>query len=333
MATIDTVNIELVGQWATDMRTRNLSERTIAEYTRQVTIALDKLPPLDVLTAKEIRAFMTYELERGLSKESVNQTVKALNSFCAWATDNNALSAIRNFPTMRALPRQLPRSLSVEQCENLLALEAARGDWIGLRNRALWTLQWGAGLRISEALSFTLKDARDQRDVLVVTGKGGKQRLVPMLPRVWEAIGDYLTAMQETVIAAVNDETPLFVTEHMAPLTPRDAQRSFERAREALQLPVDATPHSLRHSFATHLLNARDDGNNGPTIRDVQELLGHESISTTAIYAHVANDRLLRQYDDAHPRGAHVGAGAPNKVAQSNTSSMDGGTCYNTAGE
>ena len=293
----------LIEQWCDHARhVDGLSERTVGEYARQLRIALPKLPPLDVMSAVDIRTHILYERERGLKPESVNQMIKALNSFLGWASDNAGVSAIRNLPKMRAIKRNVPRSLTPDQCFELIEFETLKADWIGLRNAALWTLLWATGMRITEGLGLTIKHAMAKPETLVLTGKGGKQRMVPILPVVWVRVNDYIEALAAAKpAAAITDDTPLFVTENLAPLLPRDAQRAFASTREALQLPVDATPHALRHSFSTHLL---DGGGGAVSLRDVQELLGHSSISTTAIYTRAAIGKVLSDYDAAHPRGS-----------------------------
>lgn len=304
----------LVDQWCAHMEHLDgLSARTIKEYRRQVLQALPALPTIDTLTAGDIRALMLAERERGLSPESVNQLVKALNSFLGWAADNQSIGAVRQLPKIRAVKRSLPRALTPEQCHELVEFERSRADWLGLRNAALWTLIWATGLRISEALSFTIRESTNKPATIVVTGKGGKQRMVPILPVVWSRVSDYLEALAAAhPAAAIIDDTPLFVTEKLAPMQPRDAQRAIETARDVLALPADTTPHSLRHSFATHLLDTGASGAGSVNLRDVQELLGHSSITTTSIYTQLANSQLLSQYDAAHPRGsaAFDGVGA-----------------------
>lgn len=294
----------LVDQWCDHMRhLEGLSDRTIKEYRRQVVTALPLLPPIDKLTAADVRALMLAERERGLSPESVNQLVKALNSFLGWASDNQSIAAVRQLPKIRAIKRTLPRALSPEQCQSLIDFELARGDWLGLRNAALWTLMWATGVRITEALSFTIRESSNKPSTVILTGKGGKQRMVPILPIVWSRVHDYLEALAAAFPAAqIVDDTPLFVTKQLAPFQARDAERAFVFARDMLELPLDATPHCLRHSFATQLLDAGGAAG-GANLRDVQSLLGHSSISTTSIYTQVANAALVRQYDAAHPRG------------------------------
>jgi integrase/recombinase XerC len=166
-------------------------------------------------------------------------------------------------------------------------------DWIAARDAAVLLLLYGSGLRISEALSLTRSNAPTQaRDVLRITGKGGKERLVPVLPVTQAAIGRYLALCP----FSLEGEGPLFRGAKGGALSPRIVQLAMERLREALELPATATPHALRHSFATHLLSA------GADLRQIQELLGHASLSTTQVYTEVDRERLLAVYEKAHPR-------------------------------
>ena len=172
---------------------------------------------------------------------------------------------------------------------------AAELDWIAARDVAVLLLLYGSGLRISEALGLRAKDApTPDRDVLRITGKGGKERLVPVLPvarrrsRAIRALCPY----------ALEPDGPLFLGAKGGPLSPRIIQLAMERMRGELGLPDTATPHALRHSFATHLLSA------GADLRQIQELLGHASLSTTQVYTEVDRERLLKVYDAAHPRAA-----------------------------
>lgn len=269
----------------------DLSPRTVAAYKRQLEAVHNMLPPPDVVSAKDVRAVLRYTRERGLGEQSITQLLAAIRSFYGWSSERPLPQAIN----VRRIQhkRRLPRALSEQQCFDLLDHEAKRNDWLGVRNRALWSLLWATGLRCNEALALTIGWAGKRADVMRVIGKGRKERVVPVLAAAYDPIDEYLVAMP---FAHFSDSDPLFVTESGAPLTDRDVRRIFADAAEALALTADASPHSLRHSFATHLLNA------GASLIDIKELLGHESVSTTAIYAYVATDRLLEQYDSSHPR-------------------------------
>jgi integrase/recombinase XerC len=165
--------------------------------------------------------------------------------------------------------------------------------WIGMRDRAVLLLLYGSGLRISEALGIRRADAPlPPRDILRVRGKGGKERIVPVLPPIQQAVERYLACVPYNLPT----DGPLFVGQKGGNLSPRILQLLIARMRETLGLPETATPHALRHSFATHLLG------NGADLRAIQELLGHASLSTTQIYTEVDREALLRTYDRAHPR-------------------------------
>ena len=189
----------------------------------------------------------------------------------------------------------LPRPVTEDQAKGLLAEPEADPDlekWEAARDRAVMCLLYGCGLRISEALSLRRSDA-PLPDQLRITGKGNKTRLVPVLPQVAEAVEAYLK-LQPYVIDA---DQALFRAKRGGPLSPRHVQATVQRLRGRLGLPETATPHALRHSFATHLLGA------GADLRAIQELLGHASLSTTQKYTHVDAERLLNAYASAHPKG------------------------------
>ncbi|MBI3113730.1 MAG: tyrosine-type recombinase/integrase, partial [Rhodospirillales bacterium] len=199
------------------------------------------------------------------------------------------------------VPKSVPKALAVEDALETVtkAEELAPAPWIAKRDAAVLLLLYGAGLRIGEALGLARRqapafdsDGNDAEATLVVTGKGGKQRLVPVLPVVARAIADYLSHCP--VVLA--DDGPLFVGRRGKRLTARVVQRQMQKARVLLGLPETATPHALRHSFATHLLAG------GGDLRTIQELLGHASLSTTQRYTDVDARRLRAVYDDAHPR-------------------------------
>ena len=285
----------LVDAWCADMKSINGNGvTTITAYKRHVEIALTQLPPLDVVSAKDVRAFMLAERARGMSDSTIAVQLSAIKSFYSWARDGNLSDIIQKLPKSHKRKQKLPKALTIAECLKLIEHERARGDWLGRRNAALWTLLWGCGLRIEEALSLKINNAITRGELSMrVIGKGRKERMLPILSQIADAIDDYLTALPTSDLA---DDAPLFVTESFQPMTARDAQRAFKLSADHCGVSAAASPHSLRHSFATHLLNS------GANLIDIKELLGHESVSTTAIYARVAVDRLLEQYDAAHPR-------------------------------
>ena len=203
------------------------------------------------------------------------------------------------FSAVRApkLARSLPKPLGIEQARRVVDAESRAGEnraaWILARDAAVLGLLYGAGLRISEALSIRRGEAPiEGRDVLTIIGKGQKTRSVPVIAQVQRGIEAYL----ELCPYPLSPEQPLFVGAKGGPLSPRIIQLAIERLRGALGLPEAATPHALRHSFATHLLGR------GGDLRTIQELLGHASLSTTQIYTSVDSARLLDAYRSAHPR-------------------------------
>ena len=187
----------------------------------------------------------------------------------------------------------MPKPLTVDDAAAAVDVvgDLATGGWQSKRDVAILTLLYGCGLRLSEALGLSRGEA-PLNEMLVVTGKGRKQRLLPILPAVRTAVADYLAACPH----ALATDGPLFVGARGGPLNPRIVQRQMAAVRRHLGLPESATPHALRHSFATHLLGA------GGDLRTIQELLGHSSLSTTQRYTSVETERLLAIYDAAHPR-------------------------------
>lgn len=245
-------------------------------------------------TQSDLRAWMAEERSRGLSARSLARALSAVKGFTAWAADRTGTDATTvlsaRSPKFR---RKLPRPLSEDGAAAILTEigSDAREDWIAARDTAIATLLYGLGLRISEALSLTGGD-HPLPQTLRITGKGGKTRPVPVIPAAADAVADYVR--QCPFDLAPRD--PLFRGARGGPVNPRLIQAAMERARLRLGLPATATPHALRHSFATHLLSA------GGDLRAIQELLGHASLSTTQAYTAVDAARLMEVYEKAHPR-------------------------------
>jgi integrase/recombinase XerC len=247
------------------------------------------------LDAKRFRAFMAHRRRAGFSGRSLARTMSALRSFFRWLEAEEVAKnrGIRQI----ALPKVghgIPKPLTVVKAAAVVdAGPSVELDWIAARDAAVLLLLYGSGLRISEALGLTRREAPvGGRDVLRIVGKGGKERLVPVLPVTQAAVARYL----ELCPIPLEADGPLFRGAKGGRLSPRIVQLAMERARAALDLPETATPHALRHSFATHLLSA------GADLRQIQELLGHASLSTTQVYTEVDRERLLAVYDAAHPR-------------------------------
>jgi integrase/recombinase XerC len=273
-------------------------ERDLRQFTAFLRTHLGRAPclgDLDRLELKTFRAFMASRRRNGLTSRSLSRILSALRTFFRWldatgVTDNRAVLRVAMPKPAHGVPKPLTEEKAAAVVE---AAGESDTDWIGARDTAVLLLLYGAGLRISEALGLTVRDAAGPgRDVLRIIGKGDKERLVPVLPVTQRAIGRYL----ELVPFPLEPDAPLFRGTKGGPLSPRIIQLVIARLREALQLPQTATPHALRHSFATHLLSA------GADLRQIQELLGHASLSTTQVYTEVDRAHLLRVYDAAHPR-------------------------------
>ncbi|MFO6447299.1 tyrosine recombinase XerC [Erythrobacter sp. NE805] len=243
----------------------------------------------------DLRTHLAARRAEGLGNASAARELSALKAFIAFAREQ-AGDPDPAPPRLRGprLKKGLPRPVTPDEAVNLAALvdDLAEKDWIGARDRAVLLLLYGAGLRIAEALSLTGREA-DPGEVLRVTGKGGKQRVVPVLPITRAAIAEYVKLCPFPLPA----NGPLFRGAKGGPLSPGMVQRAVAQARRALGLPETATPHALRHSFATHLLGA------GADLRSLQELLGHASLGSTQIYTRVDAAALLENYRKAHPRG------------------------------
>ena len=242
----------------------------------------------------DLRAWMAEERTRGLSPRSLARALSAVKNFTAWAADRTGTDATtvlsaRGPKHQRKLPRPLSEDAAATMLDEIGA--DAREDWIAARDTAVATLLYGLGLRISEALSLTGAD-HPLPETLRITGKGGKTRPVPVIPAAAEAVADYIRQCPFELAPT----EPLFRGARGGPVNPRLIQAAMERARLRLGLPATATPHALRHSFATHLLSA------GGDLRAIQELLGHASLSTTQAYTAVDAARLMEVYEKAHPR-------------------------------
>jgi integrase/recombinase XerC len=253
------------------------------------------LGDLATLSVSDFRAFLARRRSKGVESRTVARQLSSLRSFYRYAERkglfrNPALSALRS----PKLPHSVPKPLSVEAAGRLADADALdtgeTARWVQARDQAVLTLLYGCGLRISEALALTPSQVTS--DVLTITGKGNKTRIVPLLPVARTAIEAYQALCP--LLLPLNQ--PLFRGVKGGALNARNIQLLIARLRGALGLPDTATPHALRHSFATHLLG------NGADLRVIQELLGHASLSTTQIYTEVDRAHLLTQYRKAHPR-------------------------------
>jgi integrase/recombinase XerC len=290
--------------WLADEK--RASPHTLAAYRRDIAGfeafltdhlgAVPDLSTLRALTAGDFRAWLAFRARQGYARTSTARALSAVRSFCRWLA-RMKLGETGGIATVRAarLPRALPKALTQAEAADALtaAGENAAENWIAARDVAILTLLYGCGLRLAEALGIRRGAAPGPgNEMLRVTGKGNKTRLVPVLPIVSEAIADYLARCPH----APEPDGPLFVGQRGGPLNPRLVQLAMQRLRGRLGLSESATPHALRHSFATHLLAG------GGDLRTIQELLGHSSLSTTQRYTEVDAQRLIDVYDRAHPR-------------------------------
>jgi integrase/recombinase XerC len=288
---------------------RRLSPKTLEAYERDVRQCLAflsehlgkkiSLSVFSKLAPADIRAFMAMRRGDGVASRSLMRALAGLRSFAKFLEREGrgrvgALAAVR----APKIGKTLPKPLAIESARRVADADLRAGEdrepWVLARDAAVMALLYGSGLRISEALGLKRREVPEpgRGDVLVVLGKGGKMRMVPVLQNVLALIADYVAICPYGLPA----DGPIFVGAKGGPLSPRIVQLAMARIRGALGLPETATPHALRHSFATHLL-AR-----GGDLRAIQELLGHASLSTTQIYTAVDTEQLLKAYRAAHPR-------------------------------
>src|SRR5260221_7453135 len=297
-------------RWLAHLMTeRRMSGKTVEAYERDARQFLlfmaehlggaPNLAELAALTPQDVRAFMAGRRAEGIAGRSLMRGLAGMRSFARFLERNHkgkvgALAAVR----APKVPKTLPKPLHVDAARRVVDAGSrageAREQWVLQRDAAILALLYGSGLRISEALGLArgAVPAPGRGDAITVTGKGNKQRMVPLLPQVSQSIADYVSLCPYDLPA----DGPLFVGTRGKVLSPRIVQLVMERLRGVLSLPDSATPHALRHSFATHLLGR------GGDLRAIQELLGHASLSTTQIYTAIDTDRLLEVYRSAHPR-------------------------------
>jgi integrase/recombinase XerC len=282
---------------------RRLSANTLEAYERDVRQFVEFLDArtgdltiasLNSLAPVDMRAFLASRREQETCNKSLARAVSAIRAFLTFLERakllrNRALLTV----TAPKPPISVPRPLTEDKAQELLAAKERRPAWVEARDRAVLLLLYGSGLRISEALGLERRHApTPPRDSVRVTGKGGKERIAPVLPIAQAAVAEYLGRCPHEL----SPVGPLFVGEKGRRLNARNLQLRIAALRQTLGLPETATPHALRHSFATHLLGR------GADLRSIQELLGHASLSTTQIYTQVDRDRLLAVIASAHPR-------------------------------
>ncbi|RXZ66136.1 tyrosine recombinase XerC [Pelagerythrobacter rhizovicinus] len=291
---------DLLEDWRDHLATnRRRSPHTVRAYLAAAknllqAVGAEDWPAVARIESAGLRAQLARRRADGLGNASAARELSALKAFVKHARER-AGHADAAAPRLRGprIKKGLPRPVTPDDASNLADLVAADATeaWIGVRDRAVLLLLYGAGLRIAEALSLKGGDL-PLGETLSVTGKGGKQRVVPILPIVREGVADYA---RQCPWPLAKDE-PLFRGAKGGPLNQGMVQKATARARLALGLPATATPHALRHSFATHLLGA------GADLRSLQELLGHASLGSTQIYTKVDAATLLDAYRTAHPR-------------------------------
>jgi integrase/recombinase XerC len=299
-----------MARWLSHLRSeRRLSPKTLEAYARDVRQFLEflgehwstrvTLAGFAALEATDVRAFMAMRRGNEIGGRSLMRALAGLRSFGRFLEREGkgkigALSAIRAPKVGKSLPKSIPVAAAKRFTDADERAGEARDPWIWARDAAVMALLYGSGLRISEALGLKRREVPlpGAGDVLIVNGKGNKTRMVPVLRNVLALVQDYVAMCPHPL----PPEGPIFVGARGGPLKARIIQLTMARLRGALGLPDSATPHALRHSFATHLLSR------GGDLRAIQELLGHASLSTTQIYTGIDSERLLEVYRAAHPR-------------------------------
>ena len=283
---------------------KGASENTINAYSRDVAGFLafmsthkgeaQGLAPLARISVGDMRSWMAFTRGQDVGSRSLARKLSAVKSFYRWLSEREgfeptAVLSTRSPKFQRKLPRPLAEDAAKEMIDTVEMQSST--PWVAARDQAVVTLLYGCGLRISEALGLTGRDL-PLGEALRILGKGGKERMVPVIPAARDAVKAYL----DICPFEMTPETPLFLGVRGGKLSPRMVQKVVEKTRMQLGLPASATPHAMRHSFATHLLNA------GGDLRAIQELLGHASLSTTQAYTAVDTARLMEVYQRAHPK-------------------------------
>lgn len=296
---------DILEAWNTNLTlSRRRSTHTVRAYTATAARLLHALPAEQTwatiarLDAGTLRTHLAERRAEGLGNVSAARELSALKSFIAFAREQSGdHDGNHDFgrPRLRGprVKKGLPRPITPDEAVNLAETVAddASQPWIAARDRAVLLLLYGAGMRIAEALALPAS-VLPLGETIMITGKGGRQRVIPLLPIVRAGVEDYIRQCPWPLLK----EQPLFRGAKGGPLAQGMVQRAVARARTFLGLPATATPHALRHSFATHLLSA------GADLRSLQELLGHASLSSTQIYTKVDAATLLDVYRNAHPR-------------------------------
>ena len=294
-----------LAKWLDQCRALNgVSDNTIKAYQSDVIVFLafmtqhhgdaQGLGPLSKITVSDMRSWMASERARGVGARSMARSLSAVKTFYRWLSDREEFEATAVLSTRSPkFTKKLPRPLAVDAATSMIKTVElqARDGWVAARDAAVVTLLYGCGLRISEALGLLGSDIPLPL-VMRITGKGGKERIVPVIKVARDAVNAYVRLSPH----AIEPNTPVFRGVRGGPLNPRIVQKVMEQSRLQLGLPATATPHAMRHSFATHLLMA------GGDLRAIQELLGHSSLSTTQAYTAVDTVHLMEVYNRTHPK-------------------------------
>ena len=282
---------------------RNLSDNTLISYKHDVKSFIEfisthtgsevSIKYLNDMKISDFRSFLSYLRNKDISSTSIARIISSLKSFFNYLLNTNLIEStvvqsLRTPKQKKSLPRPISSELAIETIKHAKDMEKEK--WIGLRNKSILMLLYGCGLRISEALNLNFEDI-NENDYLIIKGKGNKERMVPLMDYVKNDIENYIHECPKNFMK----DDPLFVGKRLDRLSPRIIQYVLEKIRHNLSLPETATPHALRHSFATHLLNS------GGDLRTIQELLGHSSLSTTQKYTKVETEKLYDAYSKAHP--------------------------------
>ena len=282
---------------------RNLSDNTLISYKHDVKSFIEfisthtgsevSIKYLNDMKISDFRSFLSYLRNKDISSTSIARIISSLKSFFNYLLNTNLIEStvvqsLRTPKQKKSLPRPISSKLAIETIK--YAQDMEKEKWIGLRNKSILMLLYGCGLRISEALNLNFEDI-NENDYLIIKGKGNKERMVPLMGYVKNDIENYIHECPKNFMK----DDPLFVGKRLDRLSPRIIQYVLEKIRHNLSLPETATPHALRHSFATHLLNS------GGDLRTIQELLGHSSLSTTQKYTKVETEKLYDAYSKAHP--------------------------------
>ncbi|MBD1140290.1 tyrosine recombinase XerC [Pelagibacterales bacterium SAG-MED38] len=282
---------------------RNLSDNTLISYKHDVKSFIEfisthtgsevSIKYLNDMKISDFRSFLSYLRNKDISSTSIARIISSLKSFFNYLLNTNLIEStvvqsLRTPKQKKSLPRPISSELAIETIKHAQDMEKEK--WIGMRNKSILMLLYGCGLRISEALNLNFEDI-NENDYLIIKGKGNKERMVPLMDYVKNDIENYIHECPKNFMK----DDPLFVGKRLDRLSPRIIQYVLEKIRHNLSLPETATPHALRHSFATHLLDS------GGDLRTIQELLGHSSLSTTQKYTKVETEKLYDAYSKTHP--------------------------------